>query len=56
MSNGIVALLLGIGVTTWVYNKLMNNTGGNTKSSLIAASMIGVVAFVVMLLIMNMIT
>lgn len=53
MSNVVVALLLGIGVTAWVYNKFMRSTGGNTQNSLIGSSAIGVLAFVVMLLIMN---
>lgn len=52
----VVALMLGIGTTVWVYNKLMNNTGGNTQSSLTAAGLIGAVAFVIMLIIMNFIS
>lgn len=53
MSNGITALLLGIGIAAWVYNKLMRSTGGNTQNSLIGGGSIGAIAFVVMLLIMN---
>lgn len=53
MSNILVAFLLGVGVTTWVYNKLMRNTGGNTQNSLIAAGAIGFVGFIIMFIIMN---
>lgn len=52
----VVALMAAVGVTVWVYNKLMSNTGGNTQSSLIAAGGIGLVAFVAMFIIMNAIS
>lgn len=53
MSNVITALMLGVGIAVWVYNKFMNSTGGNTQNSLIGGGAIGAVAFVAMLLIMN---
>ncbi|MCA9331142.1 hypothetical protein KC957_03760 [Candidatus Saccharibacteria bacterium] len=56
MSPFIVALMLGVGLTVWVYNKLMGQTGGNTSNSLTAAGIIGFIGFLLMWLIMNMIT
>lgn len=53
MSNILVALLLGVGVTTWVYSKLMRNTGGNTQNSIIASGAVGFIAFLIMLIIMS---
>lgn len=56
MSPFIVGLMLGIGVTVWVYNKLMGQTGGNTSNSLTAAGIIGFMAFLLMWLVMSMIS
>ena len=39
--------MLGIGLTVWVYNKLMSQTGGNTSNSLTAAGIIGFIWFIV---------
>ena len=55
MSNVLVSFLLAVGVTTWVYSKLMRNTGGNTQNSLIASGAIGGVAFVIMMIVMSVI-
>ncbi len=56
MSPFVVGLMLGFGSGVWVYNKLMRNTGGNTKNSAIAAGASGFVAFVVMWMIMSAIS
>jgi hypothetical protein len=56
MSNILVAFLLGVGVATWVYSKLMRSTGGNTQNALIASGAVGGVAFIIMLIVMSIIT
>ena len=48
MNNGLVALMFGVGLGGWVYYQMMRHTGNNTKSSLIAAGLAGLVgAFVI---------
>jgi predicted ABC-type exoprotein transport system permease subunit len=47
MSNWIVALLLALGASTWIYSKLMRSTGNNAKSSIIGASAVGLLLFFV---------
>ncbi len=42
----LVALLVGVGVGTWVYTKILRSTGGNTKSTLIVAGVTGVGVFI----------
>ena len=55
MSNTIVALLVGAGLSAWVYSKTMRSTGNNTQNSLIAAGAAGFVAFILMWIIMGFI-
>lgn len=48
MSNQFVALMFGIGAGGWTYYKMMRQTGGNTKSSLLIAALAGLAgAFVI---------
>ncbi len=47
MSGIIVGLLLGAGVAGWIYAQVMKRTGNNTKQSLIAAALVGFIAFLV---------
>lgn len=47
MSYFLIALMLGIGAAAWVYNKVMNRTGGNTQNALVIASVSGIMAFVI---------
>jgi hypothetical protein len=54
MTPFVTALMLGIGSSVWIYNKLMRNTGGNAKNSAIAAGALGFVAFLFMWMIMSM--
>ena len=50
MSPVFVALLLAIGVATWVYTKLQQRTGyGNSKDAFKGAAIAGGIAFVVLL-------
>ncbi len=54
MSNAFTGLLFGIGFSGWVYFMMMHRTGGNVKSSLILASIAGVVGFLVILSVLSM--
>ena len=47
MSTGLIALVFGIGVGTWVFNKTSHRTGNNVRTSVITAVFVGlIVAFV----------
>ncbi len=53
--NFMVAIFAGLGIGAWVYSKVMRSTGNNTQNALIVAGMTGGLAFIIMLMIMNMI-
>jgi len=46
VTAGFTALLFAVGVTTWIYAKFMRRTN-HGRTSLIAAGVIGVIAFIV---------
>lgn len=45
--NVLIALLAALGGGTWVYAKFMRRTGNNTKNSIITASVVAFIIFVV---------
>ncbi len=47
MSNSIIGLFFGVGLSGFVYAKMIRQTGGNTKTSLIVAVLVGAVGFLV---------
>ena len=50
MSPAVVALMLAVGVGTWIYTKLQQRTGyGNSKDALKGAAIAGGIKFVVVL-------
>lgn len=51
----IIALLVAFSSTAWVYDKSARRTGGNSRSSLIAAVVAGVAAFIVTLTVASLI-
>ena len=55
MSNGVIAFMLAIGASAWIYAKLMRTTGGNTKSALMGAGISGVLLFVLTLIVLSFI-
>lgn len=55
MANWVVALFLGLAVSVWVYEKLMNKTGNNRQNSIIAAAVSGVLLFVVLYFVLGII-
>lgn len=54
-SNLTVGFLMGLGVSGWVYNKMMHSTGNNTKNALIVATIAGVFSMILIATIMGMI-
>ena len=56
MSNTLIAFFLGAGVFAWVYNKFYTRTGGNQQTSIPAALVVGVIAFLIMLTVMDRIS
>jgi hypothetical protein len=55
MTNGFIALMLGVGVSGWVYSKMMRQTGNNTKNSLTVAGIVAVIAFFIMLYVLSLV-
>ena len=53
MSNFLIALLFSLGAATWIYSKMMNRTGGNTKDSLISAGVSAVAIFIFILVVLG---
>jgi hypothetical protein len=56
MSNGVIAFLVAIGSSAWIYSKLMRRTGNNSSSSIITAAISGVFIFVVALFLLGFVT
>lgn len=55
MTNGLIAFLAAIGVAGWVYAKFNRSTGGNTRSSLLGAGLVGAVVFIVLFTLIQLI-
>lgn len=55
MSNYTIALLLSLGASAWIYNKVYRSTGGNTKSSLVVAGSAALLLFLVTVTLLGMI-
>jgi len=55
MGPGLISFFFSVGATTWLYTKLQRNSGNNTKQSVIAASIAGVVMFFVVFSILSLI-
>lgn len=56
MSAAFIAVLVSLGVATWVYDKLRNKTGyGNNRSAVIGAAVVFVLAFIVIFSLSHMI-
>jgi biotin transporter BioY len=51
----IIALLAAVGASGWIYTKFMRRTGGNTKTALTACVAAGVVIFLFLWIVLNMI-
>ncbi len=51
----LIATLFSLGAGTWIYTKMMNRTGGNTKDSLVASGVSGIAIFVFILIFLSFI-
>jgi hypothetical protein len=55
MSTTLTGLFFGLGFGAWVYYKMMRQTGGNTKTSLLLAAAAGAVGFLVIFTLLGII-
>jgi len=49
MSSLVIAIFMAIGIATWVFSKVMERTGGNTKNSIIITVITAIFVFVITL-------
>jgi hypothetical protein len=55
MSDFLISFLLTIGASTWVYTKLQNKSGGNSKQSIIATGVVALAIFILSFSILGLI-
>jgi len=55
MGNGLIAFLVAISASVWIYSKVMRSSGNNTKSAVTVAVISGFCIFVVALLLLKLI-
>lgn len=55
MSNALIAFLVALGATVWVYTKQMRRSGGLTRNSLIVAGVAGLFVFFLLLTVLSLI-
>lgn len=53
MSGFLIALLVALGSSTWIYTKMMKTSGGITKNALTVAAIGGFFIFIIILTITN---
>jgi len=53
-SNGLIAFLIAAGLGTWIYTKMLRQTGGNTQSALIGALVSAGIIFLVVITLLSM--
>ena len=54
MSKAVLALLIAIGATTWIYTKFMRTSGSQTQRSVMAAGISGIVIFFMIYIVLAM--
>ncbi|MEX2006693.1 MAG: hypothetical protein WD877_00750 [Candidatus Saccharimonadales bacterium] len=55
MGAGLTSFLLTVGASTWLYTKLQNRSGNNTRQSLVATAVVGVLLFIISFSILSLI-
>ncbi|HLG91005.1 MAG TPA: hypothetical protein VI336_02500 [Candidatus Saccharimonadales bacterium] len=55
MGKGLIAFLIAVGATAWIYNRFMHNTGNLTQRSFMAAGISGIVIFLMAWIILGLI-
>lgn len=53
-SNALIAFLVAGGLATWIYTKMLRQTGGNTQNALIGAAVSGGIIFLVVITLLGM--
>ncbi len=56
MGNGLIAFLVAVSASAWIYSKMMRSTGGITQNAIIVAAIGGVFIFVIVLVVANMVS
>jgi hypothetical protein len=51
MGNGLLAFLVAISASVWIYSKLMRSTGSNLKNSISGAAVAGIIIFIAVIII-----
>lgn len=55
MGNGVIAFIVALSGSVWIYGKLMRSTGNNTQSALTATVILAVCIFAVAFLLLKLI-
>ena len=55
MGNGLIAFLVAVGASVWIYSRFMRTTGNLTQRSVAAAAASGVVIFLILLITLSVI-
>lgn len=53
MSSFLIALLVALGASTWIYTKMMKTSGGLTKNAITVAAVCGVIILIFVFSIAN---
>jgi hypothetical protein len=56
MSKFVIALLVSLGLATWLFNKLQRSSGNNTEASLKGAGFIAIIGFIIIYVVLGMIS
>jgi uncharacterized membrane protein YdjX (TVP38/TMEM64 family) len=51
-SSALIALLVSLSVMAWTYSKFMRTTGNNTQKAVTGAGLLGLMAFIAVLIIL----
>lgn len=55
MSDFLIAFLATASAVAWTYNKAQRRTGGNLKNAMVVAGVVGLIVFIVMMTILNIV-
>ncbi len=54
MNGLLVSFILALGISAWIYSKMMKTSGGLTQTALIVSGMSGAVIFFIVVSILSM--
>lgn len=55
MGNGLIAFIFALGIGAWVSNQFYKRTGGNTQKAVGGGVLVGILAFILMIVILSFI-